>query len=231
MLAVVAQVVELALGDEVQLVPGEFAGHALPDFFEQPLSVLLLNPHFCGLLLALRLFLRAEAEEAARVRGTLLVDAHVELAARLLALDHHGGGGCRTLPGALGLVVIGRVEDAGPDLAAVIRKCVRDPYGLFSGCLRFLDAKLEAMTTVELGKFLMACALASDLYCPTYLSGATLAKDSNLLKEAAHYKINAATVLGEVREKRLAKSLKPKAEAKGRTSRKAKTNGNASSTT
>ena len=60
MLAVVPQVVEIALGDEIQFVPGEFAGHALVNLFEQALPVLLLDPHFCGPLLALRLFLRAE---------------------------------------------------------------------------------------------------------------------------------------------------------------------------
>jgi len=87
---------------------------------------------------------------------------------------------------------------------------------------KLVGAKLDAMTTAEIGKFLMVCALASDLYCPTYLSGATLAKDSNLLKEAAHYKVNAARVLGEVREKRLAKSSKTKPESKGRASRKPK---------
>ena len=83
------------------------------------------------------------------------------------------------------------------------------------------------MTTAEIGRFLVVCALASDLYCPTYLSGATLAKDSNLLKEAARYKVNAAKVLGEVREKRLAKSSKPRTEAKGRAARKAKPKGSA----
>src|SRR5207247_9570487 len=95
-------------------------------------------------------------------------------------------------------------------------------YGGYADYPKLASAKLEGMTATEIGKFLMVCALASDLYCPTYLSGATLAKDSNLLKEAAHYKVNAARVLGEVREKRLAKSSKPKPEAKGRESRKPK---------
>src|SRR5207253_4342671 len=97
----------------------------------------------------------------------------------------------------------------------------KGPYG-YAEYPKLADAKLEAMTTTELGRFLMVCALASDLYCPAYLSRATLAKDSNLLKEAAHYKVNAARVLGEVREKRLAKSSKPKPESKGRASQKQK---------
>ena len=98
-------------------------------------------------------------------------------------------------------------------------------YGGYADYPKLVGAKLEAMTTAEIGKLLMVCALASDLYCPTYLSGATLAKDSNLAKEAAHYKVNAASVLGEVREKRLAKSSKPRAESKGRASRKPKPKG------
>jgi len=90
---------------------------------------------------------------------------------------------------------------------------------------KLVSTRLEAMTAAEIGKFLMVCALASDLYCPTYLSGATLAKDSNLLKEAAHYKVNVARVLREVREKRLAKSSKPKGECKSRAARKPKPKG------
>src|SRR5439155_9071870 len=112
-------------------------------FFEQSLPVLLLDADFLGLLLALGLFLRAEAEEAGGVRGALLVGAHVELAARLLPLDHHGGGGRRALARDLGLVVIGWIEDAGLCLVAVIRKRVRHLDGLFSGFFRLLDAKLD----------------------------------------------------------------------------------------
>ena len=91
---------------------------------------------------------------------------------------------------------------------------------------------LVPSTPAVIGKFLMVCALASDIYCPTYLSGATLAKDSKLAQEAAHYKVNAGRILREVREKRLAKSSKPKPESKGRAARKAKpkTEGGASST-
>ena len=98
-------------------------------------------------------------------------------------------------------------------------------YGGYADYPKLASAKLEAMTAAELGKFLIICALASDLYCPTYLSGATLTKDSNLVKEAAHYKVNAARVLGEVREKRLAKSSKPRPESKVRAARKPKPKG------
>ena len=43
----------------------------------------------------------------------------------------------------------------------------------------------------------MVCALASDLYCPTYVGGEALAKHSNLAREALHYKVNAERILGE----------------------------------
>jgi len=73
---------------------------------------------------------------------------------------------------------------------------------------KLAGAKLDGMITAEIGRFLVACALASDLYCPTYLSGATLAKDSTLAKEAAHYKVNSGRVLQEVRERLAKKSSK-----------------------
>ena len=65
---------------------------------------------------------------------------------------------------------------------------------------KLANTKLESMTTAEIGKLLMVSALASDLFCPTYSSGATLAKDSKLAKEAAHYKVHGERIFREVRE-------------------------------
>ncbi len=56
----------------------------------------------------------------------------------------------------------------------------------------------------------MVCAVTSNLYCPTYLSGVTLAKDPKLTKEAAHYKVNTTRILREVRERLAKKSSKQK---------------------
>jgi hypothetical protein len=78
-------------------------------------------------------------------------------------------------------------------------------------------ARLDGMTTAEIGRFLMVCALASDLYCPTYLSGATLAKDSKLAKEAAHYKVNPIKVLREIRQSSANKSSKQQNRSKPQT--------------
>jgi ParB family chromosome partitioning protein len=66
---------------------------------------------------------------------------------------------------------------------------------------KLTSGKLEKMTTAEIGKFLIVCALASDLYCPTYVAGGALAKDSNLAREAAHYKVNSERILRELKEK------------------------------
>ena len=81
------------------------------------------------------------------------------------------------------------------------------------------------MTSVEIGRFLVVCALDSELYCPTYLSGATLAKDSKLAQEAAHYKVNADRILREVRERLAKNSRKQKSESKSQTSAKSKRKG------
>ena len=83
------------------------------------------------------------------------------------------------------------------------------PYGGYVDYPKLASAKLGAMTTAALGKFLMVCALASDLYCPTYVSGGALAKESRLAREVAHYKVNGDRILRELKEKRALKPVKP----------------------
>ncbi|TAM79776.1 MAG: ParB/RepB/Spo0J family partition protein [Acidobacteria bacterium] len=73
-------------------------------------------------------------------------------------------------------------------------------------------AKLDKMTTAEIGKFLMACALASELCFPTYYGSAS-SKDTKLTREAAHYKVNCDRVLREVREKIAPKPPKAKSDS------------------
>jgi ParB family chromosome partitioning protein len=82
------------------------------------------------------------------------------------------------------------------------------PNGGYVDYPKLATANLGGMTTAEIGRFLVVCALASDLYCSTYLSGASLTKDSRLAKEAAHYKVNADRVLREIRESSQKKSSK-----------------------
>lgn len=74
---------------------------------------------------------------------------------------------------------------------------------------KLASAKLEVMTAATLGKFLVLCAVASDLYCPTYVGGATLGKDSQLVKQAVHYKVNGERILRELKEQGSRKSAKP----------------------
>jgi ParB family chromosome partitioning protein len=84
----------------------------------------------------------------------------------------------------------------------------KSPNGGYVDYPKLASAKLDSMSTAETGRFLMVCALASDLYCPTYLSGATLPKDSKLAKEAAHYRVNADKIVREIRESLKKKSSK-----------------------
>jgi len=87
---------------------------------------------------------------------------------------------------------------------------------------KLASAKLEKMTMAEIGKFLVVCALASNLYCPSYLSGAALGKDSDLAKEAGHYNINAKGILREVTEKLAKKAPKQNNQSKLRPSTRLK---------
>lgn len=85
--------------------------------------------------------------------------------------------------------------------------------GSYAGSLdypKLASVKLEAMAGAPLGKFLMVCALASDLYCPPYVSGGELTKDSKLAKQAAHFKVNGNQILRELKERRTGKPAKPK---------------------
>ena len=90
---------------------------------------------------------------------------------------------------------------------------------------KLASAKVEKMTTAEIGKFVVVCALASDLYCPTYVGGGTLAKDSGLAREATHYKVSAVRILGELKEKltpKPAKATKLKSATSGKGKAQAK---------
>ena len=59
---------------------------------------------------------------------------------------------------------------------------------------------VRALSSVDLQRFLIVCALVSDLYCPGYNPGQALAKDSNLARTATRYKIDSAKVSADVRE-------------------------------
>jgi hypothetical protein len=87
------------------------------------------------------------------------------------------------------------------------------------GYPRLASAKLDKMTAAEIGNFLVTCALASELYFPTYY-GSTSPKDTKLTREAGHYKVNCDRVLRVVREKLTTKGAKPKLASKLQTTEK-----------
>jgi hypothetical protein len=75
---------------------------------------------------------------------------------------------------------------------------------------KIAGAAVEAMTAADLHRFLVVCALVSDLYCPGYNPTQPLEKSSNLALTATRYKVEAAHVVAQVR----AELCKPNAKAK-----------------
>jgi hypothetical protein len=55
------------------------------------------------------------------------------------------------------------------------------------------------MSAQDIHRFFVVCALVSDLYCPRFNPRESLAKDSNLARTAARYKIDSAKISTEVR--------------------------------
>jgi hypothetical protein len=77
---------------------------------------------------------------------------------------------------------------------------------------------VREMNAHDLQHFLVVCALVSDLYCPGYNPSQSLAKDSNLARTAARYKIGTSKFAAEVRTSLLKKKengskSKPKAKS------------------
>jgi len=61
-------------------------------------------------------------------------------------------------------------------------------------------AVVQDMTAANMHRFLVVCALASDLYCPGYNPRQSLAKDSNLARTALRYKVDTAKLAIAARE-------------------------------
>jgi len=58
---------------------------------------------------------------------------------------------------------------------------------------------VQAMKSADLNRFLVICALVSDLYCPGYNPRQSLEKNSNLARAAARYKLDSAKIATAVR--------------------------------
>jgi hypothetical protein len=67
-------------------------------------------------------------------------------------------------------------------------------------------AAVQAMKTAEVHRFLVVCALVSDLYCPGYNPKQLLEKTSNLARIAARYKVDSAKIAAAVRTELAKKS-------------------------
>jgi hypothetical protein len=64
---------------------------------------------------------------------------------------------------------------------------------------------VPAMKTADVNRFLVVCALVSDLYCPGYNAKQPLSKDSNLARTAARYKVDTPKITAAVRTEVLRK--------------------------
>ena len=60
-------------------------------------------------------------------------------------------------------------------------------------------AVVQAMKAADLNRFLVVCALISDLYCPGYNPKQTLGRDSNLARTAARYKVDTSQMVAGLR--------------------------------
>src|SRR5216684_3013199 len=77
---------------------------------------------------------------------------------------------------------------------------------------KLAEARIHAMTAADLNRFMVTCALVSDLYCPGYSSAETLSKESNLIRAAVRYKVDASKVTTQVTADLSAKGKRGKSE-------------------
>jgi hypothetical protein len=81
---------------------------------------------------------------------------------------------------------------------------------------KLADAQIRAMTTADLNRFLVTCALVPDLYCPGYSSAEALSREANLMKASARYKVDASKVTAMVTKNMSAKRKGRKAQHRNR---------------
>lgn len=71
---------------------------------------------------------------------------------------------------------------------------------------KLAEGHIREMTTADLNRFLVTCALVPDLYCPGHSSAETLSKEANLMRMAVRYRVSASKigtrVLTELSKKR-----------------------------
>ncbi len=65
---------------------------------------------------------------------------------------------------------------------------------------RLAEVQIRMMTAADLNRFLVTCALVSDLYCPGYSSSAALPTKSNLATTASRYIVDVRKLTTQVSE-------------------------------
>jgi len=75
---------------------------------------------------------------------------------------------------------------------------------------KIAGAAVQSMTAADLHRFLVVCAVVSDLYCPGYDPKQSLAKNSNLARTAGRYKVDTAIMTAAVRVELSRPKTKPK---------------------
>jgi hypothetical protein len=63
---------------------------------------------------------------------------------------------------------------------------------------KLTEARIDAMTTADLNRFLVMCSVVPDLYCQGYSSAETLSKEANLMQTAVRYKVDASKITTKV---------------------------------
>jgi hypothetical protein len=91
---------------------------------------------------------------------------------------------------------------------------------------KLAEARIRAMRAADLNRFIVTCALVPDLYCPGYSSAEPLSKETNLMRTAARYKVDAskitATVAAELSAKRRAATSHRRERARKQENRRAR---------
>jgi hypothetical protein len=72
------------------------------------------------------------------------------------------------------------------------------------------------MTTADLNRFLVSCALVPDLYCPGYSSAETLSREASLMRTAVRYKVDCSKITARVTAELSAKRKDRRAQSRYR---------------
>jgi ParB family chromosome partitioning protein len=85
---------------------------------------------------------------------------------------------------------------------------------------KIASVSIKDMASADLNRFLVVCALVSDLYCPGYNPSQSLSKDSNLACTAARYKVDSAKLAATVRQELSQKANSKQSKAPQATQRR-----------